>query len=1474
MDRRRRNTYQLSSDTFVNSNKNSEFNIADELTPISRNRRRSYITGSENNSNIDSVNPHEFGGTRLLNKVTSTPLVQWKKRESRNGDVNHHDSNIVANHQTTLRRASSLQSSDLYGMSKEDETIYSPRGSPWGTSISPKMRSKAAGVKTIQTVTGPLLTSTRYNIDPKVYTDVTSPGLTSRLTKYAAEVNMKLIHQAQYSPGQFPKVNLNTSPTPIINARSSRARTSVTVRVAPPDTAQYSSPERQKIVSSMCPTKNQTSPSVVQVLKEISLKRHASRDDISVELAKKQRTDGIYDEELENYEEITQKRGRDELSKSQEEISIDNTLLRPSKRSKMPSCYDILNSLSSSTNVSSGVKRKADISRSGTPDIGKHFKSLDDIQRSRSFSTSPPQIINHKNSNDLADNQKDNTSSKNSTSSKKLLNSASPKLVSPYTNSLSKTMAEDEQNLNVNKSPIKLTDRLFMRAEPQNIDKLKSLIEEHASVSSKFTSDDGEEIKKSDVVNMRQTSMKARLQSMFDAISGKISGEIDPNVVIQAEQVKNNSTVITTSSSTNPQLSSSALTTLNASTSTTSINTTPISTSAVTPIIGKTKTNITPGKHVTFLLPTATLSTTNNDKVSLTTTKPPTQLSSITSEQKTDSIKKFETVDNQKPSQLKFNAPAHTNSSISIPTFGSVSSTAAAAAQITQTTVVSSPSNSSTNLPTPTTSSMPSNIPNLFSPISTSSPSVIAFGTPQSTSTQKIQSNSPASFTLAPAKPVTTAATTAGFTFGSPSLISTTSANLQTSSTAVNESTPVLGFQSTATTSITTSATPALSTNLFTTNKPAMPTLFTATSVTTNSSAATTTAPTFSFGQLSSNPSSVQSTVNPPSQGTFSFGATNNSSVNLNPVTTTQTQISIKPQSDSITTPSTFTFGANNLNTTASTFGTNITSISESVPVFGSTNNLTTINTTGCTPATTSSSLFSFGKSSTTTQPILSFGASNNSQTTGINKTLTFGNPSQPSVPIFGVSNNNINNNSTNTTTSAQNLSSFGTISTANSQSNSTPGSSTMPFTFGTPSTEQSTFPSTSVNVTSTNANIQLFGAAPKSTMTSTFGMNPTTVNATANMANNTNIPAATTTSTSLFNSAGNSNTIFGQSKIMPSTGTFGTSLSTSTNFAPTAPNTFSSTGQQSLSFGTQQPVTTASVFGSSSSANNMSTSTFGTPNTTTAPAPPAFGSSNTTSTGFGSLTSITPNFASASNTDFSASRPTTNLFGTQNLSSPTAFNSTNSAFATGATTTSATTATTAPPAFGTATTSISTFGTSSGFGNTNAPTPAFGSTITNTAFGSGFSGTNSSNPISPFSNQSSNTPTFGSTNTPFPSFGTASTNNTTSSGSNTGNSGAFSFTNPSTNQSQQQNSPFTFGSANTNNNNNNSNNNPASSATPFQFGAVVAPQPGGFNFTGGSPAPSFGGSSSGSSGGGMFSIGSGSTAPRSRSTRPRRQQR
>lgn len=73
----------------------------------------------------------------------------------------------------------------------------------------------------------------------------------------------------------------------------------------------------------------------------------------------------------------------------------------------------------------------------------------------------------------------------------------------------------------ISSQPTNLTDKLFMKPEPQNTEKLKNLIEKQGNVEAKFTTDDKDEIKKQDIVNMRQNSMRLRLQSMFDAISGK-----------------------------------------------------------------------------------------------------------------------------------------------------------------------------------------------------------------------------------------------------------------------------------------------------------------------------------------------------------------------------------------------------------------------------------------------------------------------------------------------------------------------------------------------------------------------------------------------------------------------------------------------------------------------------------------------------------------------------------------------------------------------------------------------------------------------------------------------------------------------------------------------------------------------------------------------------------------------------------------
>jgi hypothetical protein len=45
---------------------------------------------------------------------------------------------------------------------------FSPKGSPWGKSVAPKLRSHNTGVKTVQTVAGPLLASTRFNINKNI----------------------------------------------------------------------------------------------------------------------------------------------------------------------------------------------------------------------------------------------------------------------------------------------------------------------------------------------------------------------------------------------------------------------------------------------------------------------------------------------------------------------------------------------------------------------------------------------------------------------------------------------------------------------------------------------------------------------------------------------------------------------------------------------------------------------------------------------------------------------------------------------------------------------------------------------------------------------------------------------------------------------------------------------------------------------------------------------------------------------------------------------------------------------------------------------------------------------------------------------------------------------------------------------------------------------------------------------------------
>ncbi|XP_034939450.1 serine-rich adhesin for platelets-like [Chelonus insularis] len=1369
----RRNTYQLSSESLMNSNRPSQLGFIGGSSPISKVKRLN-DSKSENNSLSPKKN------SRILNNTRSLDEVRLSNQKSRNEDVY---GDVNSTRLSWKKRSSSYLSDDPF--LRGESTMYSPEGSPWGTSISPKMKSNNQEVNIVQTVAGPLLSSTRFNIDPKVYSDVTSPGLTSRLTKYASEATNKLTHQSQYSIGQFPKVNLNCSPTPLINAKVGRTRTPVTVRIAPPETIKYSPPEKQKILSSICRSGSTQSPSVVQVLKEISLKRHASRDDMSLELIKKQKTDGIYSDEYENYDEGTQKRTRDDSSRSDEEISVENTS-RPYKRTKTP-CYDVLSSLSCSpSTLSSGVKRKADISRSGTPELGKHFKAVDN-NRSKSSPILPrnsgdfvritKEMCKNHSEGDFSNNSK---KEEKSISPKESLKSLSPKDLNLY---------GDKNRVIVENSPIKYTDRLFMKAEPPNIDKLKSLIEEHGNVTRKFSGDDGEEIKKSDVVNMRQTSMKARLRSMFDAISGKSSSQIDPNVVIQAESVTPRSSLLNESISPPPNT-----TTINSCTSTTTINTSPISTSAVTPIIGKTKDSSTPVKHVTFQLSTPSnpiinsMSNVSTTDANINTPTLPTEVQM----QKAEGTKKPEIVANNS-NLMSFFTPA--NNKISPPAFSFASTTTNSPLS---STISTKPVNHASTIPS--TISTPSNTPTIqlaTTSESTNIPKTNSF-TINVSQPAKSESSSFGSFGSTSQKSIVAPQSSGKFTFesktSSPAIVSTPNLLSTTSST----SKPQFQFSSSLA-----STTQAASTNNLSTPTNKSGLFSGGFSNSTTSASAVSSASTFSFG-TSSISVSTQPAKPPAPQAAFSFGPSKALSSEKNTSLTQNTAQTVEAKPPPPSGAPSFSFNSS-LNTTSPLFG--LTTSSSSIS--------TTVSTTSSASSTTSAS-------TSTSKPVFSFGASNASSSTP----LTFGASSQPSSTWFG---------STPVTTSQplQSTMSFATTLSSGANLTSTLGTTTASI-FG--SMSQPSIFSTASNSPSTNPSAIQFGT-PKTTESSSFGTNSATTS--SNIFNGIN--TAVTTSTPIFSGGSN---IFGQTKPpafnTQTTSSFGT---TATSTFGTSSTAFGTQPTPSSSFSTITPTTKSTpAFGTSS---NVIVPSFGTSNVTPLPSFEAisttvasFGSTNNTTT-FTSPTTTTPSFGTA----FS-SNTATPLFGTpQNTNSTTStFNTTTPSFGTPST---------APPAFASSTTSAPTFGTStsSGFGGSNTAPPMFGSSS------SGFSGfgSNSTNTTTPFGSTSSSTPAFGSSTT-IPTFGASTSNNTGS---------TFAFGNTANQSQPQQSSVFNFGASG-------SSTSGGSGAAPFQFGASSS-QTGGFNFSGGSQLS---GSFNTSSQGSMFSIGSGSTAPKSRAQRSRRHQR
>lgn len=173
MPKRHAAAYQLSSDSYVavkrrdttstsaTSLSASRFSSIDQLSPIPRVpcRTRADDVAGDVGKFYDADDHDRLSRQQrqsAFGKHTSTPVIKPREGNFRNGDVDP-DSRRIPTKKMSPHTLS-------YG---ENTTQFSPEGSPWGVSISPAMRPRPAGVKTVQTVAGPLLASTRYNIDPK-----------------------------------------------------------------------------------------------------------------------------------------------------------------------------------------------------------------------------------------------------------------------------------------------------------------------------------------------------------------------------------------------------------------------------------------------------------------------------------------------------------------------------------------------------------------------------------------------------------------------------------------------------------------------------------------------------------------------------------------------------------------------------------------------------------------------------------------------------------------------------------------------------------------------------------------------------------------------------------------------------------------------------------------------------------------------------------------------------------------------------------------------------------------------------------------------------------------------------------------------------------------------------------------------------------------------------------------------------------
>ncbi|XP_071451564.1 nuclear pore complex protein DDB_G0274915-like isoform X2 [Hetaerina americana] len=237
--------------------------------------------------------------------------------------------------------------------SRYDNDSFSHKSSPWGYSLSPQQTYSAAGFSPVTVTPSTLPASSIYNTsrDAELFAEVNSPGFCSRLLKYHSEAENR---QRLYKrTKQSHLIDADAYASPHLDLRQ---RPKVRTPFRDPPAAQYDDSE-----SSLCarseerPTTEEQSKAFIAALKAFKRKRLSSEDEQSDAKRHHPQSDtssssspavinGVLLEQTQ-----ANKRSREEGSPK---------LTKPMvKRTRNNEIYS---SLSSSLNIKTGTKRKAD----------------------------------------------------------------------------------------------------------------------------------------------------------------------------------------------------------------------------------------------------------------------------------------------------------------------------------------------------------------------------------------------------------------------------------------------------------------------------------------------------------------------------------------------------------------------------------------------------------------------------------------------------------------------------------------------------------------------------------------------------------------------------------------------------------------------------------------------------------------------------------------------------------------------------------------------------------------------------------------------------------------------------------------------------------------------------------------------------------------------------------------------------------